>query len=95
MANRAEVTPVATTTVEMAVNMPAALAALVALKLAQVAAPRGTAVVQRTSISEKRLCKDGSVLAVRVDQDGDKDQNKHGEYDRAKGYIIEGHGGKW
>ena len=84
------------TTVEVAVNVPAALAALVALELAQVAAPGGAAVVQGAAVTVERLGDDGGVVAVGVGEadDGQEDEEDY-EKEVAGGTGGGGGGHSW
>jgi hypothetical protein len=80
-----------TTAVEVAVNVPAALVALVALELAQVAAPGRAAVVQRAPVSVERLGDDGCVVVVSVHEAGDGEEDEEGHEEEVAGGAGGGH----
>ena len=79
------------TAIEVAVNVPAALSALVALELAQVAAPGGAAVVQGASVAVERLGDDGGVVAVGVGEADDGQEDEDGHEEEVEGETGGGH----
>jgi hypothetical protein len=80
-----------TTAVEVAVDVPAALVALVTLELAQVAAPGRAAVVQGAPVAVERLGDDGCVVVVSVHEAGDGEEDEEGHEKEVAG----GAGGEW
>jgi hypothetical protein len=85
------VAPVEAAAVEVAVNMPSTLAALVALELAQVAAPGRAAVVQGAPVAVERLGDDRCVVAVGIGKAGDGEEDEEGHEKEVAGGAGGGH----
>lgn len=77
--------------VEVAVNVPSTLAALVALELAQVAAPGRVAVVKGAPVAVERLGDDGCVVVVGIGKDDDGEEDEEGHEEEVEGETGGGH----
>jgi hypothetical protein len=77
----------------VAVDVPAALAALVALELAQVAALGGAAVIKGAPVAVERLGDDRYVVAVGIGKADDGEEDEEGHEEEVAGGAGGGGGG--